>query len=73
MLVRQQAESIAHTVELLNFLKDRLRMHEDTAFLTTKPLRGENFRLADLFMFREPERGFAGLSPESNVLPKCPK
>src|ERR1700730_7423421 len=62
MLSRQRVKAAAHAVELLRFVQNRVRMHWVSGF--PENLRRENFR--GLTKFREPERGFAGLSPESN-------
>ena len=42
MLPRQRVETVAHAVELLSFVQDRIGMHGYAAF--AECLRRENFR-----------------------------
>jgi hypothetical protein len=46
MLIRESVKTVTHVVELLNFVQDRIRMHEVHRF--PENLRREDFRWADL-------------------------
>ena len=64
MLLRQFLQARAHTVELVNFIQDRLKRHA-YAWPLAENLRWENFRWTGLG--QRPERGEGGNRPGVTV------